>query len=500
MSSRIFLRSRTVAAVALPVLVASTFAVTVVACSGLKASDVAPDAAVEAGDEQTTPITEDGSVPDGGQQDGAMGDAGAAPLDFECPTDPWTKTTKLKKECEARQVKVIENPAPLDVRGILIARTPAGRVGIVYNASQGAETDEMHLVHFTPSMPTYPPPKLVVRSTGFASHDGYATKIAAMAPDTLQVLSYDMDDNTFTGEVHLRKLVAGAEPLTDALVASGVKAPTEIAFGSDLAGNTVAAYRVSTGATTAKLSSKQGTPAGVFTALPDLGATLHPQDAPGVGAGSMFVEASGQVHFLYQYNDDAIAPQFTTPRYHTLAGNVWSDRKTIHNNAPDGLSGFSASLAVFGTKKYAAVFFHKAGQAGAKTADLLLVSWDALVDVPKTEIIDTQIPSTDPLYPAYRVAIAVDKFGLVHLAIIRPTDDILGMGPKNGFLEYRRQTREPGGGTKWLSDIVDPAVFVSTNPGSQAHVAMVVDDNARPHIAYRSGNDDSVRYATRFDR
>jgi hypothetical protein len=306
-----------------------------------------------------------------------------------------------------------------------------------------------------------------------------------------------MDSSSQTGEVHLRKLVAGAEPLTDALVASGVKSPTEIALGSDLAGNTVAAYRVSTGATTAKLSTKKGTPAGVFTALPDLGTTLHPTVAPGVGAGSMFVDPGGQVHFLYHYNEDALAPQFTTPRYHTLAGNVWSDRKTIHNGAPDGLSGYSGSLAVFGTRKYAAIFFRK---AGTTTADLLLVSWQADADVPTVEVLDTQIPSPDPLVPAYRVAIAVDKFGLVHLAIVVPTDDAVSMGPKNGYLEYRRQTPLPGGGTKWLSDIVDPTLFTPANQGSSAFVAMVVDDNARPHIAYRSAADDSVRYATRFDR
>jgi hypothetical protein len=277
---------------------------------------------------------------------------------------------------------------------------------------------------------------------------------------------------------------------------TGVSQPTEIAFGSDLAGNTVAAYRLATTAPRSKLASKQGTPAGVFTALPDLGTTLHAQDAPGIGAGSLFVDPGGQVHFLYHYNDDALAPQFTTPRYHTLAGATWSDRKTIHNNAPDGVSGFSGSLAVFGTKKYAAIFFRKAGQAGAKTADLLLVSWDALLDTPKVEIIDSQIPSPDLTYPeqpAYRVAIAVDKFGLVHLAILRPTDDT----HKNGFLEYRRQTREPAGGTKWLSDIVDPTAFSDL---STAYVDMVVDENARPHIAYRSGKDDLVRYATRFDR
>lgn len=490
MPSRIFLRSRAVATVALPLLVASAFAF---ACSGLKRADDPPAAGVDGGDEQT-PITEDGSVPDAAQSDGAVPDAGAPPLDFECPTDPWTKATKLKKECEPRQVKVLEAVAPIDLRGISIARTPSGRVGIVYNSEQGAETGELHLVHFVPTLPTYPAPKLVTRATGFAFHDGYDTRIAAMAPDTLAVLSYDMDDGSQSGEVHLRKLVAGVEPLTDALVATGVKSPTEIALGSDLAGNTVASYRVSTSATTAKLSSKRGTPAGLFTALPDLGATLHPQDAPGVGAGSMFVDPGGQVHFLYHYNDDALAPQFTTPRYHTLAGSTWSDRKTIDNNAPDGQSGYSGSLAVSGTKKYAALFFVKAGQAaGSMTADLRLVSWDALLDVPTTEILDSQIPIGDPLHPAYRVAIAVDKFGLVHLALLRPTDQ----QHKNGFLEYRRQTREPGGGTKWLSDIVDPAVFSEL---SSAFVDMVVDENARPHIAYRSGKDDLVRYATRFDR
>jgi hypothetical protein len=490
MPSRIFLRSRAVATVALPLLVASALSFTFVACSGLKGADGAPDAAVEGGDEQPT-VTFDGSVPVDSAVDGAVLDAGAAPIDFECPTDPWTKTTKAKKECEARQVKVVEMPAPVDVRGISIARTPAGRVGIVYNAEQGADEGEMHLVHFTPTMPTYPPPKLVTRATGFAFHDGYETRIAAMAPDTLQILSHDVDD-ILVGDIHLYKLVAGAEPLTDTLVATGVKSPTELAFGSDLAGNTVAAYRLSVGATT-KLSTKKGTPAGVFTALPDLTTTLHPSDVPSVGGGSMFVDPGGQVHFLYQYNDDALAPQFTTPRYHTLAGNVWSDRKTIHNNAPDGISGYSGSVAVFGTKKYAAIFFHKAGQAGQKTADLLLVSWEAVADVPTVEIIDPQIPSPDPLYPAYRVAIAVDKFGLVHLAILRPTDDT----HKNGFLEYRRQTPNPAGGTKWLSDIVDPTAFSDI---SSAYVDMVVDENARPHIAYRSGKDDSVRYATRFDR
>lgn len=86
---------------------------------------------------------------------------------------------------------------------------------------------------------------------------------------------------------------------------------------------------------------------------------------------------------------------------------------------------------------------------------------------------------------------AVDKFALVHLAIIRPTSTTAG------YLEYRREARDASGSTKWLSDIVDPDVLSDT---SDAFVDLVVDENARPHIAYRSGKDLKVRYATRFDR
>ena len=95
------------------------------------------------------------------------------------------------------------------------------------------------------------------------------------------------------------------------------------------------------------------------------------------------------------------------------------------------------------------------------------------------------------MYPAYRVAMAVDKFGLIHLAIIRPS-------PGNaGTLEYRRQARDASGNVKWLSDIVDDNVLAG---GANGRVDMVVDDKARPHIAYISDVDLKVRYATRYDR
>lgn len=458
------------------------------ACEGLKRADDPADAGgTDAGDE--APVTdEDG----GGGSDAGDGsvppDAGNPPADFECDGNEWVKTTKTKPECAPRQVKVVDPIAPVDVQTLSIARTPTGRVGIVYNGEQGSETGEMNLAHFTPTTPTYNAPKIIIRSTGFAFHDGYMVKLAASAPDTLSVLSYDMDDSTRSGEVHLRKLVGGKEPLTDDLMVTGVKAPTEIAVASDGSGNVYATARISTGATTAKLASWKKTATGPFTPLPDLTAALQPGLAPGVGSASIFVDPGGQAHLLYHYNQ---VMQHSNPRYHTLAGTLWSDRKTVDNNIIDGLSGFSPRIVAFGTKKYAAYFFRKAQQANPVTADLRLATWDSAMDTPQIEILDQQIPSDDALYPVYRVAMAVDKFGLVHLAIVRPSTKTVG------YVEYRRQTRAPGGGTKWLSDIVDGDVI---SEFSQALVDLVVDENARPHIAYLSAKDGKIRYATRFDR
>ncbi len=459
------------------------------ACSSLKSADSAPDGGGSLDDSGTPPANEDGSSPDGGSlPDGAVPDAGTPPVDFECATDPWTRIVKAKPECAPRQVKVVDATAPAAPTGVSIARTTKGRVGIVYNAEQGSETGELHLVHFTPTTATYPAPKLVKRATGFAFHDGYRTKLAAIGPDTLAVLSFDMDDNNRAGEVHLRKLVAGAEPLTDDLAMTGVADPTEIAVAVDAAGVVYATARVSTGATTAKLSARTKTATGTFTSLPDVYNAFLPKQAPGLGATSLFVDPNNQLHLLFHQNE---VMQHSTPRYHSLDGTLWSYRKTIDNAVVDGLSGYSPRIATFGTKKYAAFFFRKALQGNPVTADLRLASWDAAADVPVIQIVDQGIPSVDPLYPEYRVALAVDKFGLVHLAIVRPTSGT------TGYLEYRRQTRVSGGGTKWLSDIVDPDVVSNL---SSAFVDLVVDENARPHIAYRSARDGLVKYATRFDR
>ena len=456
-----------------------------VACAGLKVADDPAD-----GDAGTFETPGDLDASSGGGPDVEVPDAANAPADFACDGDSWTKPKKTKKECEPRQVRVVDPIAPIQPNGVSIARTPMGRVGIVYNAQQGFETCEMHLVHFVPDKPGFPAPVIVKRSTGFAFHDGDVAKLTAAAPDKLHVLAHDVEDISQSGEVNLYTLEGGKEPFAGPeLGAAAVKRPAELAVRADGTGNVYATVRIATDATTAKLAAFKRTSNGV-TPLPNLATALLPGDAPGIGAASLAIDPTGVVHLLFHYNE---VQQHSAPRYHALGGTDWSYRKTVDNATPQGLSGFSPALAVAGPRKYAAYYFRKALQNAPVTAELRLATWQSSMDTPQIEVLDQGIPSSDALYPLYRVAMAADVYGLLHLAIIRPTSE----DGSTGYLEYRRQTPETGGGTKWLSDIVDPDVL---SAGGTAHVDLVVDGDARPHIAYRSALDGQVRYATRFDR
>ncbi len=460
-----------------------------VACDGLKRADESADAGGDGGDSDGAVVVDDGGALDA-KIEGSLKDVGEPPVDFECSgADSWVKAAKARPECAPRQVKIIESGSAYDATGVSIARTPAGRVGIVFNSELNPDEGELHFWHFKPTTPTYPAPVLVKRAPfGIGFHEGYLSKITASAPDTLALLTFDTDD--VVGDVHYRKLVAGALPLTDEVAFTAVKKPTEIAVASDPAGNVYASARIANGTNTARISTKKKTATGAFTDLTplDLASALMPKEAPGIGSASIFIDPGNQPHLVYHYND---GPQHSTPRYHVLAGSMWSARKTVDNGVPDGISGYSARVVAFGTKKYAAYFFRKAGQGGFPTADLRLATWESLGDMPTIEVIEQGVVSTQPLSPAYSLAMAIDKFGLLHLVTITGSSATLGT------LEYRRQTRVAGGGTKWVTDIVDPDVLAEFSP---AYVDIVVDENARPHIAYLSAKDGKVKYATRFDR
>ncbi len=466
---------------------------TLLACAGLKVADDAPpgdDAGNDAGGDDAT--VRDGNLD--------PPDAGPPPSDFECTkSDAWTASPKVTKECEARTVTVVDAEIALDGTTVSIAHTKAGRIGIAYYVG-GFEGGELRLATAVPKAAPYVF-TTYTRNLGDFAKAGITSAGTSSGNDTLELLEHDVYDAT--GDVNLIRIVDGSGPFSDAIpVFLGLAAPTRLAIAADPSNGTLYATALKTttldGGVKGDVISARRVGNQQWGPLPPVVQGLTVDQAPGVGPGSLLVDQNGVVHFAYHWCDGFMS---SVPRYHTFDGTVWSDRKTIDNNQIDGLSGFSVDLALFGNTKYAAYYFKKSQQtSGAQpTADLRVASWAASLDTPTKEIIDQSIPAPDftppSVPPTYRVAIDVDKYGLVHLAIIDPN---IEDGTK-GVLEYRRQTRDGSGTIKWLSDIVDYDVL-ATGPNGKALVDLVVDENARPHIAYRSGKSNKVQYATRSDR
>ena len=466
---------------------------TAVACSGLKSADVSVTINVpEAG---TTPTSgDDGTKNDDPILPPPAVDAGTPPDDFSCEKNYWVLTDKTRPECAARQVKVITTtPNPMN-NGVSIARTSIGRIGISFNSDPDADTSKLRVAHFKPTKPDFDAPVIVTRESPDLQHVGYMNRIVASAPDTFHVLTFDFGSASNIGSVSTQKLVNGKGPLTDPqVVATEVPTPTELGFAIDSVKTQYALVRLAVPTDKAKVLAFQKPNDGEWGTLPDLpslGYGLLPKEAPASGASSMVVDGNDRLHVLYHHNEVRFG---STPRYHVMSTSQWSYRKTIDNNTLDGWCGYSLRLGIFGSRKYALYFFHKAAQdTPTPVAELRLSSWVTEDDEPTHEVIDQQIPSVTTQAPRYRAAMAIDKYGLIHLAIVRPSPN-----EAHGYLEYRRQQRVVGGGTRWISDIVDDDVL---SEPSAANVDLLVDENARPHIAYVSGKDLLLRYATRFDR
>lgn len=457
------------------------------ACSELKIAPAVDGDQTDSGD---VPVADDG----GGREPDAdrgevLPDAGKPPEDFSCK-EPWTKAKKTNASCAPRQVRIVDSEEAFLANGVSIARTSAGRVGIVYDSAFDFEDGELRLAHFVPKSEAYTAPKIVKERSEFdRMHFGRRVKVAAVGSDTLRVLSYDFDNDSATGRVVIRNLVGGASLLSAPVDAftEDIAPESEIALATDPAGNTYAAALISTDRGVAKLSVSKLIPSKPLTSLGNLATDLLTDGAPGVGSASLFVDAAGQLHALFHDSRGGI---ITQPRYRALAGTTWTSPKTVDNTAHNGQCGFSPSLVTYGTKKYAAYFYRKADQS---SADLRIATWESSADRPHTEIILENIPSEGDTTPAYRAAMAIDRYGLLHLAVIAPN----ALEAGGGYLEYHRQTRDGSGTTKWLSEVIDPDVLSSE---SRSFVDIVVDDAARPHIAYLSANDRKVKYATRFDR
>jgi hypothetical protein len=397
-----------------------------------------------------------------------------APIDFEC-SEPWTRgASRTHAECLPRQVVVIESGVA-DPTSISVAHTAAGRVGISYEYPQGADVSELHLALFPgATLPSPSAAPITILSDGPMDRVGVRNALAASGTDDLY-LAY-LEVSSFGNAVNYCR-VGACQPSSIEQVVGNFASSGELSITVDSTGKaTVAAFNPSTGI----LSSYQRT--STWSAAKTIKSGI---DTAAAGAG--------QVRLVTDANDLPVAALHFTmavgqaqPRYSEFDGTFWSTPKTVDNAGVNGLFGFSIGVGLYSGMHYSAYF----GQSGAGVVDLRLASWRANSDVPDVSVVVQALPVADFANPLHRSAIAVDKWGLVHLAILEP------QSPGGGVLEYRRQV-VVGGATKWIADIIDDAAVGSGDPSL---VDLVVDDSGRPHIAYFNQANGKVFYATRFDR
>lgn len=433
----------------------------------------ASDDVVEASQDPSTDAPSDGPLPD-------------SPPDSEC-NEPWTLATKTSAACAPRRVALVES-GTLFVAYVSIARTSNGRVGILYNFTD-IEQDDLHLSHFVESAAWPPTFTKAVLSKGFAEHVGIRGRVLGGSGDVLHVVEHEYADDG-PGDVVYIKLANGQTPFTPAeLISSGVPRNASLSAALGPSGEVMAGWYVPSSAGDAGVPGRFATslrPAsGTFTS-PVVVESDVVDSAGGVGQSSLRIDTSGATHLLLYHSRSSFGG---SPRYYSSSGTGFAPRKSLENAADqDGFVGHSPSIAVFGARKHASYF---ARPSGTSKAQLHLASWTLQNEDPSLQIVEQNIPAPDPKLPTYAASMAVDRWGLVHLAIVLP-----GTSSTAGVLEYKRQTRQ-NGQVSWLTDIVDDDVLSSS---TDAHVDLLVDDRGRPHIAYRSAKDGNVYYATRTDR
>jgi hypothetical protein len=434
----------------------------------------------------------DGGSPDALALADAGGDAGivAPPTDDICD-EPWTKLNKTKPACQDRRVVVLQKDVE-GVNGVSIARTDDGRVAIAFNDTQGGNgpgaKSDLRLALFSSTESVTAPPVTSPFNGGPDTKIGLQRKLVA-GPNNVMHMLYTQD-----GQLRYVRMDPGKtsfstpEPVASALgpnsqIALGV-APDEtvhIAYVKDGAGTLHHVVRKPNGQQSTQLTLD----------------TKFEREIPGNGNLSLYIESDGTPNLAYhQPHPFGID---SAPRHRAFTGQQWTDRHTFDNNVPDGVSGFDVQLALLGQEKRAAYFYWPSGQSISPTHSQLRVAkwsvpfepdqiqYELLLDKLPTPMVSEQVPRF-----RFRVAMAQDRAGLLHLAIVVPNGSA-----NTGVLEYKRQTKVPGG-VKWISDIVDDDVLGGVDDA--ASVDLVVDAAFRPHIAYRSGRDRNVYYATRFDR
>ncbi len=417
-------------------------------------------------------------------------DAGPPTGDFACNA-PWNDVGDAgDPRCKGVRTVSLVQSGTYTVGGISIARTAAGRIGIAYDNLVQSAAQGVELATFIapPASSTKLSPTMA--ETGFrsGSHVGVPCAVTAGGPADTLMLAYVDED---VEELDYQELAQGGPDLSAIeLVATGIGTGSYLSLASTSSGGARAAYFVpALGA----IRSAARVPSGGFGAPSEIVSGLVP-GPPGVGQVSLFIDATDTPNVLYS---SGITSNYSTAVYASFDGTSWSQMKTLENDSLTGYSGYSPSLVVVGPNKYAGYFFVPSGERPPFFGELHLASWQTFLDMPAVQILASGLAASsanqETLDLRFATALAVDRYGLLHMVVVR------SMPSSPSPLEYTRQAIVDGTVT-WLTDEIDADVLGSSDDAPNAFAALVVDDAARPHIAYRSGRDGNVYYATRFDR
>lgn len=414
---------------------------------------------------------------------GDAGPKGDSPPDFAC-AEAWTKPNRADPNCVNRSVVVIERGI-LDTTALSVVVTSTLRVGVAYNSKLSADQGELHVATFArPSSLSdaglSPAPAIAVLAGSQFDNFGFVARAAAGTGARIHV-AYQ----TSNSEIVYATIDPTGPPSTAETIATGIAQSSEIALAVLPNGDVRAVYYDPSQTTLySKLRSSVGwgAPTIVHPGISDAGVV-------GTGQVSEVIDQVGSPHVAFH---NPRMSGGSDPRYVQFAGTGWTTTKTLDNADLMGISGFSIALGIVDQTRYAAYYFRP---TGAVVAQLRLASWISSTDTPTVTIVDPvldqSIPSPNASAPLYRVAMATDSYGMIHLAIVTPQTG------GTGYLEYRRQKRVAGK-ISWVSDTVDDNVLATGS--SPTLVDIAVDSDARPHLAYYRGADGAVMYATRFDR
>lgn len=443
------------------------FALLVVGCNALLGTD--------AGERAASPNESPGSTDDGGTTDHQDKDAeaplGEPPPDKDCGSKIWSAEKMTDATCAKRRTMVIAEGA--GVSGLSIERSLSGQVALAYSLGPAvAETSastSVEILQFTD-------PKKVSKTSIGGDNDWFGeVKLAKWGDDHFLLAHHCLNRE----EISVVEIGSAGPVRVAETVASGLPSSTYLSLATNAAGNAHIAW-FDPAAKTLSARGKKGS-TGAWSARAEIDRDFVIDGLAGSGQVSLVLDDQGTPHVGYHR---AVFSVSSLPIYKTASGGKWGAQRWLDEGA-EGV-GYSIAFGIFGERRFAA-YYAPGGQTALPTRSLRFVTLKG-VEQQSKELLSEEILVNDVLTPNTSVAMAVDAFGLVHLATAFPAADKIE-------IRHVRQTRSDGQ-TTWLYDYVDQVPFAKGD--SAPFVSIVVDEKSRPHIAYHVNG--VLHYATIYDQ